>query len=495
LGPGLVLTALADKRPEVRVNALRLAETRLADAAIRSKVLALADDPDARVQFQVACALTRLPAQESLLPLQRIAARHAGDSWFRAAVLASASENAGVWFQFAAGVEGPARVDFVRRVASIAGARKQDREIAALLRDAGAKDETVRGAALEGLADGLKQGSSGRLKLPAVQPVLLGMVGNAQGPAGKAAVRLASLLDLVPSPQLAVILAKASATAGNASAPVERREWAAGVLGLGSTQSIPLLARLLTPAEPHEVQVAAAAALGNMTSNEVTPVLLERWRGATGNVRDVLLGTFFSDQNRLPILLAAIQSGTVQAWALGPARTRQLLQHSDAAIRKQAQSILSDPVSDRKPVYEKYIAAIKAAGRPDRGKDVYEKNCAECHKVGDVGHELGPDLRSVTKRYKETLLADILMPNQNIESGYEEYLLDTTDGRQITGILAKETPTTLTLRRKKGDEDTVLRSTVKNLRSLSLSPMPEDLEKNISVNEMADLIAYIKALR
>ena len=87
------------------------------------------------------------------------------------------------------------------------------------------------------------------------------------------------------------------------------------------------------------------------------------------------------------------------------------------------------------------------------------------------------------------------MPNQAIEGGYEEYLLETTDGREITGILAKETPTTLTLRRKKGDEDTILRSSVKDLRSLNLSPMPEDLEKSISLDQMADLIAYIKSLK
>ena len=134
-------------------------------------------------------------------------------------------------------------------------------------------------------------------------------------------------------------------------------------------------------------------------------------------------------------------------------------------------------------------------GDPARGKRVFERTCSECHKIGNVGFEVGPDLRTVTTHYKETLLADILIPNQNIESGYEEYLVDTTDGRQISGILAKETPTTLTLRRRKGEEDTILRSSVKALRSLSVSPMPEDLEKSITVPEMADLIAYIKALK
>ena len=66
---------------------------------------------------------------------------------------------------------------------------------------------------------------------------------------------------------------------------------------------------------------------------------------------------------------------------------------------------------------------------------------------------MGPDLKGVTTRYKEALLTDILIPNQQIEGGYEEYEVETTDGRTITGILSKETATTLTLRRAKGQED------------------------------------------
>lgn len=492
----LIIASMGHPRPEVRLNAVRLAETRLPDARIKSKLFELAADADPRVEFQVACALTRVPPQESMQALQQIAARHADDRWFQAAVLASASENTGAWFRFAIALKQAGREPFIRRVASIAGAKKDGTEMAALLRDAARQNDTVQAAALDGLADGPRQGSSGRLTLAGVQPLLLDMVNAAQPSVRKAALRLAYLIDLAPSPQLAATITNASTVAINASATIDRRTWAAGVLGLGPpAKSVALLARLLTPSEPDEVQAAAAAALGNLPPQEVTPVLLEHWRGSTAKTRNVLINTFFSDQKRLPGLLEAIKKGTIQPWALGPARTRQLLQNSDPAIKKQAQAILSEPESNRKAVYEKYLPAIKSAGRPERGREVFEKNCAECHKVGETGYELGPDLRSVTKRYKETLLADVLMPNQAIEGGYEEYLLETTDGREITGILAKETPTTLTLRRKKGDEDTILRSSVKGLRSLSLSPMPEDLEKSISVDQMADLIAYIKSLK
>ena len=116
------------------------------------------------------------------------------------------------------------------------------------------------------------------------------------------------------------------------------------------------------------------------------------------------------------------------------------------------------------------------------------------HKIGDEGHEVGPDLMAVTTRYKEVLLADILMPNQAVETGYEEYLVDTVDGQSLSGVIAKQTPTTLTIRRAKGEEDTVLRKNVESMYSLSVSPMPEDLDQAVDQQGMADLIAYVKNL-
>ncbi len=112
----------------------------------------------------------------------------------------------------------------------------------------------------------------------------------------------------------------------------------------------------------------------------------------------------------------------------------------------------------------------------------------------DAGDEVGPDLLGLTTRYKEQLLADILIPNQAIETGYEEYVVETVDGRSLSGVIAEETPTSITIRRAKAEQDTVLRRNIESMYSVSLSPMPEDLEKSSSVQGMADLIAYIKGL-
>jgi putative heme-binding domain-containing protein len=73
-------------------------------------------------------------------------------------------------------------------------------------------------------------------------------------------------------------------------------------------------------------------------------------------------------------------------------------------------------------------------------------------------------------------------------------VIETTDGRVLTGVVAKETPFSVTMRRAKGEEDVILRPAIKSIRSLSVSPMPEGLEQDIDLRGMADLIAYIKRL-
>lgn len=70
--------------------------------------------------------------------------------------------------------------------------------------------------------------------------------------------------------------------------------------------------------------------------------------------------------------------------------------------------------SDRSALIEKYRAAAGGSGNAQRGMELFRKNCADCHQVGNIGVKLGPDLATVTNQTKEDLLTNILDPNANI---------------------------------------------------------------------------------
>jgi putative heme-binding domain-containing protein len=381
------------------------------------------------------------------------------------------------------------------------GARRQDREIAEVLRLAqnhpSAESSARRVSSIQGLTVGLRQQADSHPRLPETQRALVEILNGNVLAVNQAALSAAKAIQLQPSAELSRLLHRAAATVGDEQAAQAQRELSLGILGLDpSCGTIPTITKFLDPKQPEGLQLAAATALAAIQNPQIGTIFIGHWREATSKVRDRMLAWYFSDRSRLPELLKAVKEGTAPAWSLGPAHTQQLLQSQDPAIRSLAQSLLGEAAqSDRKAVYNRYLPALKMKGDPQKGRQVYERTCSECHKLGTTGSEVGPDLRTVTTHYKEALMADILMPNLNIESGYEEYLVEGTDGQMITGILAKETPTTITLRRRKGEEDTVLRSSIKSMRSLSVSPMPEDLDKNVSIEQMADLIAYIKSLR
>ena len=78
---------------------------------------------------------------------------------------------------------------------------------------------------------------------------------------------------------------------------------------------------------------------------------------------------------------------------------------------------------------------------------------------------------------------------------YQSYILVTTSGRVITGMITAETANSLTIRKPDGGEESVLRLEIDELRSTGQSFMPEGLEKQIDVPAMADLLAYLNSVR
>ncbi len=68
----------------------------------------------------------------------------------------------------------------------------------------------------------------------------------------------------------------------------------------------------------------------------------------------------------------------------------------------------------------------------------YTGKCATCHRIGDVGREVGPNLTALTDKSPAALLTALLDPNQAVETRYVSYLAETTNGRLLNGILTSE---------------------------------------------------------
>jgi putative heme-binding domain-containing protein len=104
-------------------------------------------------------------------------------------------------------------------------------------------------------------------------------------------------------------------------------------------------------------------------------------------------------------------------------------------------------------------------------------------------------LASLADRSAGTILIALLDPNRAVEQKYVEYFVATTDGRQLVGMLRRETPGHVILAAAENREMTIPRGEIEEIRASTKSLMPEGLEKDVSRQEIADIIAYVQAIK
>jgi putative heme-binding domain-containing protein len=123
--------------------------------------------------------------------------------------------------------------------------------------------------------------------------------------------------------------------------------------------------------------------------------------------------------------------------------------------------------------------------------------CAKCHAVGKQGSaDIGPNLLGVGAKYpRDELIRSILEPSNRIFSGYEMTIVETDSGETIQGVVRSETAESLVIGDAKGERITIpLESIVARERS-DQSAMPSGLEKGMTPDDFADLIAYLESLK
>jgi putative heme-binding domain-containing protein len=155
-----------------------------------------------------------------------------------------------------------------------------------------------------------------------------------------------------------------------------------------------------------------------------------------------------------------------------------------------------DPAGGRKLGSNPQPRAILALrGDAGRGETLFwspAANCGSCHKVGERGTAVGPDLTTIGKqRTREDLLESILEPSRRIEPQYAAYVAQTTDGRTVIGLLVKRDTAGVVLRDAQNKEVALATNAVEDLRPSRLSLMPDGQLAGLTAQEAADLLEYL----
>ena len=132
---------------------------------------------------------------------------------------------------------------------------------------------------------------------------------------------------------------------------------------------------------------------------------------------------------------------------------------------------------------------------PEAGRTIFAKICATCHQAEGRGIDVGPNLATVTNRSGEDLLVHILDPNREVAPNFVNYNVATLQGRVYSGIITEESANAIVVKRAEGATDVIPRDQIETIASTGISLMPEGLEKGLSVQDVADLIAFVRSIR
>ena len=191
-----------------------------------------------------------------------------------------------------------------------------------------------------------------------------------------------------------------------------------------------------------------------------------------------------------------VLAGQIGRGELDPARIALLKVHPNEVIAARVRKLFTSATNQaRQMVIKNYQSALELTGDPGNGKVLFKKHCSACHRLENVGNQIGADLNGIRNRGLDAVLLNILDPNREVKPKYLTYVLVDLDGRSVTGMISDESANSITIRKPDGTSSTLLRSEIDLLKSTGLSFMPEGLEKQINKQQMADLLTYLNSLQ
>ena len=474
---------LADENVAVRVDALRLADSMLGESAVFEGVRRATDDEDVRVRYAAALTLAQSSDVDATRLLAKLAARDGADAMFVDGFLSSVRFRSGAILEQLISDEafhaakGKGRADLVRRLAMVVGCRANMDEVAqtiGLLSDQDPAASWWEVPMIDGLARGLQQYRGTRLS---VQLLI-----------AKPSIELRHTIG-----QLKRSLAYYQAFAADASQPIEKRRASISLLAHQPfSQSEPVFRELMAFDQPADVQAACLEAMVATRSPKVADVLLELWPGLSPVVRGLATSELLRRADSTLKTLEAMESGTIDAKTLGIDQRVRLLKHSSARIREAATKLFGGAVSsNRRQVASEYEVALEMECSTTRGAAVFQRVCANCHRIEGKGKMTGPDLSDSANRSKLALLYDILDPNSKVEPRYLAQSVLTSDGTIYRGLVSSETSDAVVVTMAGGKQATVRRADIESIKVDDVSLMPEGIEKDVSREQMADLLEYL----
>lgn len=258
-----------------------------------------------------------------------------------------------------------------------------------------------------------------------------------------------------------------------------------------------LAEQVISPTKPESQQVVMVESLLWNDADQAMSVLLPRLAQMTPTVKAQTLSSVMRYGQLLDRVAEAIERKEIGKTEIAPDVRQQLFALPNKKQAERFKAILNAASSDRAKVIDRYRPALAKVPEWNNdqiaeGKMVFKKVCAQCHKLQDMGNDVGPPLKQLGDKSPEQLLDIVLDPNREVDPKYLSYSVLLDDSRVLSGIIRDESAGQIVLAEAGGKTHTIPRDEIEQLKSNGLSLMPNGLEEQITPEQMSQLIAYLK---
>lgn len=260
-------------------------------------------------------------------------------------------------------------------------------------------------------------------------------------------------------------------------------------------------AALLTVAKESrndEVRGTAISALGSADAPEIGRELAAMHASVSEDLRLVIQNVLAGRVAWAQELVRQVEAGKIDAERVSPVVVRKLRLLGDAELSAAVTKLWGESTGPSPEAIsaqlKQYEATITAAnGNPYSGRKLFATQCGKCHTLFNEGGQIGPDLTVYKRDDLRGILMHVLQPSLEIREGFETFLVETDDGRQLSGFIADQDSGVVVLRGVDGKNVVIPRDTIEDMRAAPVSLMPEGLLKELSEEQVRDLFAYVRA--
>ncbi|MDB5345092.1 MAG: rane-bound dehydrogenase domain protein [Schlesneria sp.] len=245
-----------------------------------------------------------------------------------------------------------------------------------------------------------------------------------------------------------------------------------------------------------DFQGKVLAVLGQLDDPRVAMIVLANYPQLAADLQPRAIELLTQRAAWAKQLLTAVGEKKIPATAINLNQARRLKDLKDQELTKLLATNWGQVREGRDPNREQYIAEMKSLirkspGDEAAGEKAFKKVCAQCHKIYGEGAEVGPDISRNGRNDFTQLLSNVFDPSLVIGAGYRSYTVITNGGRVLNGLLAEDSPQRIVLKVQGGKQEVIARSDIDEFNVSEISLMPEQLEKQLSQQEIVDLFAFI----